>query len=1160
MATKRKKVFALALALSMALSLMSVTAFADEEGTGGTITVKAGESTALTGYAISSGSTVLENERWVSGDLDIATVQVENGTVTVTGVSAGTTTITHYYDALSTLEPPVTNPGEDDEEDSTEPEGGVTKPEGGVTKPEGGVTEPEGGVTKPEGGVTKPEGGVTEPEGGVTEPESTVTEPEGTVTNPEGTVTNPEAVTDFEGTAETQLLLYEEGPDEQLSESWTVIVTARETPEPPEEEQPDFGELTDSGEGWEWYGETGTLVLTKDTGDYDGSGTTVYPWRAYIAEMVSLYAKDITVGKYAFYAMSGRTFSKLECVTFEGCVLSEFAFNGGSYSYLSPELTTITLRDCTLEKGCIKNTRNLSTLVIENCGDIPAWTFQNLNAPALDLTITGSGAIGGGAFSDTEFSSVTITGGKLEMYEEEYQGDIYYTPAFYNISWVYGEETTMTLDGVTIPESGFEWNDMPTNLVARNCTIGSSAFTDAYTMPNSITLENCQVGSGAFHNPNNPNALTSLSVTGGTIGQMAFMGSESLSNLTLNSVTSIGGHAFAGCDALTSVTIGGPTMVGNYAFGGCDGLTSVVLDGDVTLEQRAFAECQSITSFTIQNTTQLRGTLKESVPESAVLTLPENLTFIDNSYFSGCLALKGELDLTGVKYIGYQAFNNCDNITKLIVDDDAKLGYSTIFPKVIDDWQGRVGAILAGRFLLDDASAIATIAPDGWTSVKTGAKNSAASYAGDTQITKEAKWSDEEKTVADVKIKAYYTANQQMDFIFVLDCTQSMSAIGNSDVDQYAKFYDMQSKLLDVSAELLSTPGYDCHVAFTGYGEKSSQHFNSGFFTNAADAENYIWNITSYQSLTNLSLGLAEAKTLAEANIATGRATTVVLISDGTPNKNGNFTGYDEGYYGYTEAAAIRESGAQIFGVLHAMQNGVVNDQAKEVMDTICDKYFVSYDTEGFSRAVNDAITAVYGEYVLTDTVDPAFELDAGTIQVSSGTYLVGEDTQGNTTITWTISGMPFTTHTMTFQEKLRQVNGSYPYGTFDTNEGNAELTEDGDPVNTVETPQLPRDNDTPIIPPDTSDPTPDPDPEDPTDIPDENVPEGELPEEPGEEIPDENVPEGEVPEEIPDEDVPQGEAPKTGDLSLLYVALAGVSGLGLAGTCLLGRKKRDEE
>lgn len=97
------------------------------------------------------------------------------------------------------------------------------------------------------------------------------------------------------------------------------------------------------------------------------------------------------------------------------------------------------------------------------------------------------------------------------------------------------------------------------------------------------------------------------------------------------------------------------------------------------------------------------------------------------------------------------------------------------------------------------------------------------------------------------------------------------------------------------------------------------------------------------------------------------------------------------------------------------------------------------------------------------------------------------------------------------------------------------------------------------VIPPDTPTP-PSTDPEDPgTDIPEEDPPQGELPEEPGEEIPEEDVPQGEVPEEIPDEDVPQGEAPKTGDVSLLYAALAGVSGLGLAGTCLLGRKKRDE-
>lgn len=98
------------------------------------------------------------------------------------------------------------------------------------------------------------------------------------------------------------------------------------------------------------------------------------------------------------------------------------------------------------------------------------------------------------------------------------------------------------------------------------------------------------------------------------------------------------------------------------------------------------------------------------------------------------------------------------------------------------------------------------------------------------------------------------------------------------------------------------------------------------------------------------------------------------------------------------------------------------------------------------------------------------------------------------------------------------------------------------------------------VIPPDTPTP-PSTDPEDPgTDIPEEDPPQGEQPED-STDIPEEDVPQGEAPvEEIPDEDVPQGEAPKTGDVSLLYAALAGVSGLGLVGTCLLGRKKRDEE
>ena len=51
---------------------------------------------------------------------------------------------------------------------------------------------------------------------------------------------------------------------------------------------------------------------------------------------------------------------------------------------------------------------------------------------------------------------------------------------------------------------------------------------------------------------------------------------------------------------------------------------------------------------------------------------------------------------------------------------------------------------------------------------------------------------------------------------------------------------------------------------------------------------------------------------------------------------------------------------ADIYGVLHAITGGVITDKAEEVMTTICGEgnYFTAYDTEGFSQAINDAISS----------------------------------------------------------------------------------------------------------------------------------------------------------------------------------------------------------
>ena len=881
---------------------------------------------------------------------------------------------------------------------------------------------------------------------------------------------------------------------------------------------------TISGEGWEWDESTKTLKITKDTGDFSSSTSSLEsrPWNEYASLAVKLEAVNANIGSFAF-----AEFTQLSDVIIQNGNVGERPFDNCS----------------------------LNSFTIDGFDKIHAYAFQNTNLS--QLTIKGNGYIEGNAFYKASLNKVEISNSTLGISEETYKGNTYIYKPFWGANWQ--ADSVLTFNSMTIPEQTFV-DTIPNSLIINDSKIEFNCACDAVSTPSSIYITNSDIGSAAFSFTNSPNKLTSVSVIGGTIGQNAFANNSKLESLTLDNVVQIDKFAFSGCDELKTLLVKGNTKLGYGAFSYCDNLEDVTLDGSIEIEAEAFAGCKNIQQFTFKNCTELRGTLYNSLPEGATITLPEGLTYIDDNYFRDCLALKGELDLRGVKYIGYNAFDDCKNITKIIIDPDAQLGYSNIFPDVIDNWNNKVTDILKGRFQLYDASDIDTISPDGWTSSKIGQKNDSSSYDHATQLTKEAKWSDSERTVADVKIKAYYTAPKQRDFVFVVDCTNSMSPIGDPSKDSYAKFYAMQSKLLDVSNKLLTTPGYECNVAFVGYGSHSDgadpQVFNSGFLGSYEEAEEYILGIPNYKSLTNLSLGLGEAEELVESN--SGRETTVIFISDATPHKNGSFPEEEE-YYGYTEAQAIKATGTDIYGVLYPMVNGNFNPRAIEVMENICGKnnYFYAPDTEGFSKAVNDSISFSYGNYVLTDTVHPDFELDRDSIEVSSGDVEISEDTNGNTVITWSIHGMPFTTHTMTFKENLKPVNGIYPTGIFDTNANDAIFTMNGTDVNYVETPQLDRDKDDPIKPPvDPEDPNPRPggggdeDDDTPTIINETPVPTTT--------IEDEDVPMADLPEDtvtIDDEEVPLKDIPNTGDMIPVPAMVAAVISLG--GITLLMKKHK---
>ena len=139
-----------------------------------------------------------------------------------------------------------------------------------------------------------------------------------------------------------------------------------------------------------------------------------------------------------------------------------------------------------------------------------------------------------------------------------------------------------------------------------------------------------------------PNSVTS-------IGESAFSHCSSLTSVTIpDSVTNIASSAFSGCSGLTSVTIGnGVTSIGHGAFGGCSGLTSVTIGNGVTsIGDYAFDGC----SESLFDTTTIPG-----------------VKLVDGWVVGKRGSLSGNLDLTGVRGIGYRAFGGCSGLTSVTI-------------------------------------------------------------------------------------------------------------------------------------------------------------------------------------------------------------------------------------------------------------------------------------------------------------------------------------------------------------------------------------------------------------------------------------------------------------------------------------------------------------
>lgn len=479
-----------------------------------------------------------------------------------------------------------------------------------------------------------------------------------------------------------------------------------------------------------------------------------------------------------------------------------------------------------------------------------------------------------------------------------------------------------------------------------------------------------------------------------------------------------------------------------------------------------------LTKATISNTGLIYGSSfsRSNLLTDVVLT---NVDMVDDAAFVYCPALT-HVTCNQIGTINADAFYGCTALKTLTVDGTTRLGYiatdrniKEIFD-LVSGLQGRIRASMAGKFFLDPAKQILELKPEsGWTDTTKGASNAWNSYQNQTQILDQARWKEgTNSTVAQAQVQAYTTLQKQMDFVFVLDMSSSMQYIG-AESDMNAKCFELYSKVQDVAGALLEKRAdIDCKVAFVTFaGSNYNRNLRietTGFYDDYAAVEKeFLSTLTPPMGYTPFDSALEAAKELLDSRSGAdqGRNVSIILISDGIPEP----TSYYEEILNGAKAAAdsIKANGAAIFGVTMSIEEDY-KPYADSTMKTICSDglYFDSDDAKSFSDAVNQAINEAYGHYTMSIPVGANYNgSTVANIVPSCGSAAYNAKTNA---IEWKITGMPFQTHTLTYEVTLKKLaNGTYPNGTFDVNDdstGGAVLNNAGDiTVNTMKSPKLSR-------------------------------------------------------------------------------------------------------